>query len=116
MPNPVPWCRTCVIQARRDELQRHFEDETQDPRQHEWSKSDRVKMDVRSLKNEGVVYKEPEREHPWAVSNRTAQIERSEAKNWVSEQDTWQRSGGGRRAGAGSRGYRMDRQGFVAKD
>ena len=83
IPNPVPWCRSCVTQSRRDELQRHFDSETQDPKQHGWSQSERVKMDVRSLKTAGVVYKALEQEHKWAVVNRVDQCKRSAAKNWV---------------------------------
>ena len=40
-------------------------------------------MDVRSLRNDGVVYKAPERKEQWAVDNRVAQAQRSEAKNWA---------------------------------
>ena len=81
VPNPVRWCRPCVTQSRKDDLLRHYGTETQDLRQHEWVKSDRIKMDVRALKSSGVVYKAPEQEQQWAVQHRVEQAQRSAAKN-----------------------------------
>ena len=55
VPNPVRWCRPCVTQGRRDDLLRHYGTETQDPRQHEWVKSDRIKMDESSQEQRGGI-------------------------------------------------------------